>query len=268
MERDRHPWTYFAVVLALAAPFWLVSAATRYLLLPGLPIAALMAICPAVAAAILIYETGGISAVRVFLLRVFDYRRIKNAVWYIPALLLAPFFGAIAYGIQRAAGEPIPLPHISPNEIIALCALFFIGAAAEELGWSGYATEPLQKRYGALRCALIIGFVWAAFHFVPLIEVGRSFEWIAWWTLGTIALRVLIVWLYDNTGHSVFAAALLHASTNVSWQAFPVHGSYFDPGINGAIFVAAAVVVIAFGRPFAVARRLRANAFRPRHRPF
>ena len=267
MEHGRHPRTFFALVLALAAPFWLVSALTRFLLLPNLPIAALMAVCPAVAAAILIYENGGLSAVRVFLLRAFDCRRIKNPAWYVPALLLTPLLSVIAYVVLRAAGEDIPLPHMSPDEIIVLCAVFFVGAAAEELGWSGYATDPLQKRYGALPCALIIGFAWALFHFVPLIEVGRSLGWIAGWTLGTVALRVLIVWLYDNTGRSVFAATLLHASTNVSWQVFPVHGSYFDPGLNGVIFACTAVLIVALGNPFARARKLRASVFPPRRHP-
>jgi len=34
---------------------------------------------------------------------------------------------------------------------------FFLSGVAEELGWSGYALEPLQARWGALRAALIIG---------------------------------------------------------------------------------------------------------------
>jgi len=258
-----HPWTFFALVLALATPFWLLSAVTRYLLLPGLPIAALMAICPVAAASILVRKAGGMSSLRAFLLRSLDYRRIKNPVWYVPALLLAPLLNVIAFAVLRIAGEPIPLPHMSPNEIVSLCVMFFVGAAAEELGWSGYATDPLQQRYGAFGCALIVGFVWALFHFVPLVEVGRSFGWIAWWTVGTVALRVLIVWLYDNTDRSVFGATLLHASTNVSWQVFPVHGSYFDPGINGVIFASTALLIVAFGRPFAIARRQGAKVRHP-----
>jgi hypothetical protein len=37
-----------------------------------------------------------------------------------------------------------------------------------------------------------------------------------------------MVWLYNNTRKSVFAVALFHAVSNVCWQSFPIHGSYFD----------------------------------------
>jgi hypothetical protein len=39
----------------------------------------------------------------------------------------------------------------------------------------------------------------------------RTAGWIAWWSLNTVALGVLFTWLYNNTGHSVFAAALVTA---------------------------------------------------------
>ena len=38
----------------------------------------------------------------------------------------------------------------------------------------------------------------------------------------------LIVWLCNNTGQSVFAAALFHATLNLTWMLFPVYGSHFD----------------------------------------
>ena len=47
---------------------------------------------------------------------------------------------------------------------------------------------------------------------VPLVQVGRAATWIAWWSLNTVGLRVLIVWLFNNTGKSVFAATLFHAN--------------------------------------------------------
>jgi hypothetical protein len=55
---------------------------------------------------------------------------------------------------------------------------------------------------------------------------------------------VLIVWLYNNTGRSVFAATLCHASANLSWQLFPVHGSSWDPRINGLLVAGVAAIVI------------------------
>jgi hypothetical protein len=76
----------------------------------------------------------------------------------------------------------------------------------------------------------------------------------------TVALRVIVVWLYNNTAKSVFAAALFHTTINVTWQLFPIQGSFFDPRITGAIaaFVAAAVIVV-WG-PRTLARRAEGAA--------
>ena len=38
------------------------------------------------------------------------------------------------------------------------------------------------------------------------------------------AVRVLIVWLYNNTGKCVLAAALFHATVNMAYMFFPVYG--------------------------------------------
>jgi hypothetical protein len=63
--------------------------------------------------------------------------------------------------------------------------------------------------------ALAVGLIWAAWHVVPLTQAYRSVECIAWWCLGMVALRVVMTWLYNNTGHSVFGATAFHAMINV-----------------------------------------------------
>jgi len=105
--------------------------------------------------------------------------------------------------------------------------------------------------------ALVLGVIWAVYHYVPLAEEHRSLDWIAWWSVGTIANRVTLVWLYNNTNRSVFAAALFHMTINVTWQLFPVNGSYFDPRISGLISVLVAVMVVIIGKqsPFTQAQK-------------
>jgi len=104
----------------------------------------------------------------------------------------------------------------------------------------------MQKRWGSLQASLLLGAVWAVIHFVPLAQVHRSLGWIAWWSLWTVSARVIMVWLYNNTGKSVFGVALYHAASNVCWQTFPVHGSFLDPRVATLIttLVAAAVTVV------------------------
>jgi len=243
------PLTFFLLTFFLAIPFLLLGAATGLELMPGLPIAGLMFVCPGLAALILTFrEAGGAAAVALFG-RVFDVRRIDRLAWFAPILLLEPAEKTLAFWIQCLSGTPIPAPHFELGHTLVLCALFFISAAGEELGWSGYVLAPLQARWGALRAGLIIGVVWAVYHYIALVQAHRSIAWIAGWSLGTVAARVILVWLYNNTRRSIFAASLFHMTFNVTWQLFPVSGSYYDPRVSGLIVAAVALVIILVGGP-------------------
>jgi membrane protease YdiL (CAAX protease family) len=156
--------------------------------------------------------------------------------------------------LDASARCPTPVPALSVSIVPALFVLFFLAAVAEELGWSGYVLDPLQNRWGALLASLMFGLVWAAWHVVPLLQVGRAPAWIAWWSIVTVATRVLHTWLYNNTGKSVFGAALFHATTNVSWQMFPNHGSRYDPRITGIILLIIAVWVTLASGPRTLVR--------------
>jgi membrane protease YdiL (CAAX protease family) len=151
---------------------------------------------------------------------------------------------AFTYFCQAVRGVPLPAPQYSFTTAIILFVVFFIAALCEELGWSGYAIDPLQDRFGALQASLLLGLVWAILHFIPLLQVQRSLVFIGWWSLYTVAFRVLITWLYNNTGRSVFIASLCHAMFNLAWQLFPINGSYFDPRVTGSITVAVAIAVV------------------------
>lgn len=93
---------------------------------------------------------------------------------------------------------------------------FLVAALGEELGWSGYALDPMQERWSAFHASLVLGVVWALWHVIAMVEAGQSPAWIAWGCLDMLATRVLMVWLYNNTGKSVFAVALYHAIANLS----------------------------------------------------
>jgi uncharacterized membrane protein len=98
-------------------------------------------------------------------------------------------------------------------------------------------------------------------HFIPLLSIERSTEWIAWWLFGTLALRVIITWLYNNTGRSVFIAVIFHAMFNVTWQLFSINGSYYDPRVTSLIIaVVAAFIVIIWGRQTMVRTQSAENA--------
>lgn len=84
---------------------------------------------------------------------------------------------------------------------------------------------------------------------MPLAQSRRAPAWIVWQCLGMLPFRVLIVWLYENTGRSVFAASLFHATSNASQFSFPKYGSHYDPFVACLILTFAAATVTFLSGP-------------------
>jgi membrane protease YdiL (CAAX protease family)/phytoene/squalene synthetase len=235
---------YIGLTFALSTPFWAAGALSRRQILPAIPVSALGLVCMGGAAAILVYRERGRAGVVALLKRAFDAARVRSKIWYVPTILLMPGIMVLSYVAMRLMGVAPPAPQISLTTALILFSVFFIAAIGEELGWSGYAIDPLQERYGALGGALLLGVAWAVWHVIPLLSVPRTPMWVAWWSLGTVAARVIIVWLYNNTGRSVFVAVLFHTMINLTWQLFPINGSFYDPRVTSVIMACVAVVVV------------------------
>jgi hypothetical protein len=212
-----------------------------------------------IAAGILVYREHRSTGVIALLQRSFDYARIREKRWYVPAVLLLPGVYAATYGVMRAMGLPLPTVHVPVLAALLWFLGYFVAGQCEELGWSGYALDPLLARWNALGASFLLGAVWVVFHLVPLLQGHRAPEWIAWWTLATVALRVLYTWLYNNTGGSVFATVMFHATGNLA-QIGPFLN--FGPGgypleaqrIAALLFVAVAIVVTVAWWPRTLAR--------------
>lgn len=239
------PLAFFTLVFALSLPFWVLGYVFDVQLMPGLPLASLMVICPVLAAIILRWRAFGGRRALAFLGRALDVRRLSGPPFIALLILINPLIYVASYAIQGAMGVELPPPDVRLGPTLILLAIFLIAATAEELGWTGHVLEPLRRRWGIAGAGLIIGVVCATWHLVALVQVGRAAEWVLWWALGTVAARVLIVWLYTRTGQSVFGISLYHALSNLCWQTFPVQGSYFDPRIDALVTI---VITIAFVR--------------------
>lgn len=238
---------FFILVFALAIPFWLLGAmAKQGLPVPmNLPISALMFPVPLVAALIMVYSEEGLRGLRGLFKRIIDYKKIRPK-WYLPIILLTPIIFFSSYLVIRLLGLPLPTQiYIPLLTIPILFIVFFISAAGEEAGWMGYAIDPMLSRWSALKASIILGLIWAIWHFIPFIQTGNTLSWVAWQSFYTVMLRVLIVWAYNNTGKSVLSAVLFHDMSNVSWSLFPNNGSNYDPAITG-IITAITVVIVAF----------------------
>jgi hypothetical protein len=237
---------FFALVFVLSVPFWAIGAVIDFQPLPGLPIAALTFVCPAVAALILTYRESRIAGVVALVRRLIDGGRIPKS-WYIPIVFLMPGVTAASFLVLRWSGVAVPTPQIALLPTLGLFLLFMVGAPGEELGWSGFALDRLQTRWGMLQSGLLLGGAGAVWHWIALTQAHRSPAWIAWWSLGSVSERLIMVWLYNRTGRRLFGVVVFHAMSNICWQLFPVQGSFFDPRINALILALVAAVVILCG---------------------
>jgi len=207
----------------------------------NLPVSALTAFIPALAAGIAVYAQDGWPGAGRLLRRAADVRLGRGAVLLL-ALALPPAIYVATYALMRWTSRPLPQPEVSWLSAPLVFALFWLPAAGEELGWTGVATDEPLDRWGELRAGLLLGQVWAAWHLIPFFQTGNSLNWVFWQSLWTVLSRVIIVWLYSRSGRSVFTAICFHAASNVGWALFPNNGSHYDPAV--ATPLAGVVVVV------------------------
>lgn len=243
-----HPLAFFILIYAISVPFWLISAHLGASGLPdNIPVTDIGAtLSPAIAACVLIYMENGKSGLQQFLWRAFDYDRIKRKRWLIIGIVLLPALYAISYAAMQFAGFPLSRQLNPSSALLGTSAMFLVAAALEEIGYSAYATDALQKRFSAVTTALLIGVPWALWHLPSMIKMGQSAQLIVWGLLATVAFRVITVWLYNNSNHSLFAVILAHAIGSTARSTFPGGRQAYELGdgsISYAVIVLAAVIV-------------------------
>jgi len=256
----RSPLKFFILVFVLSFPFLLVGALAEQGLPLNLPLSALMFPCPLIAASILVYKEEGPNGVKALLRRIFDFRRIEPKVWYVSIIFLMPSIYLLSYGIMYLTGRPPPELSGPFLTVPLFFLVFFITAAGEETGWMGYAADPMQGRWGALVTGLLLGLIWSAWHVIPDIHADQTWAFIAGQRSFSVLLRVLIVWIYNNTQKSLFAAILVHDMDNVSvYSLFPDTEQYV-PAVTATVTALTVVLVTALWGPRTLARYRFAKA--------
>lgn len=248
-SRNSSLLNFVLLLFGLSIPLWVIGAIYDVQLFPGFKLFQLPLAMPAVAALILVYKEGGRDGVVALLKRTYDFRNIKSRIWYLPILLMYPSIGFLDYLMQRMSGISFPALHFSFPIFLGYSTVFFM-TFGEELGLTGYAIDRLQQRHSALTSGALLGLVWAGYHIPSFIISGYyTPEWMFWHALYTIVGRVLFVWVYNNSGKSLFSMALLHATFGSFWILLPATDnlqkapSYYDPRIAAFIAISYAALV-------------------------
>ncbi|WOE74432.1 lysostaphin resistance A-like protein [Alterisphingorhabdus coralli] len=240
---ERSAFTFFALVFLLSIPFWWIGWQADAQILPGLPVSATMVVVPFLTASLLVLRAEGRATLGSFLASVADIRGMKLWVWIL-AIGTMPFVMLVSAAIQAATGDTLPAPQWDLVQIVLLFGLFFVSALAEEYGWTQFATAPLARRYGIVGAGVCVGLIAAIWHLPPLLQADRNVEWILWWALGTIARRIIIIWLYMRSGQALMSAVLFHTMSNLSWMLIPVMGSHYDPMVTGMVVLGLSACVV------------------------
>jgi membrane protease YdiL (CAAX protease family) len=185
--------------------------------------------------------------------------------WYLFALIGLPVVMVLGTLIRPGALESFQ--NLAPLSVLPYLSAFVFmvligGPLFEEPGWSGFAQPRLQRLHGPLVGSLILGSLWALWHLpgflIPSQDLtdipprGTVLDFVVF-SLALIGLRLVIMWVFNNTKGSVLMAILVHASWNTFYSAaliqlFPaptVFGSYLNLTIASC---ALAIVIVALTR--------------------
>jgi membrane protease YdiL (CAAX protease family) len=134
--------------------------------------------------------------------------------WYAAALLIFPVALLFVLLLLSRLISSVFFPGFTALGILyGLMAGFF-----EETGWTGFAVPRMQLKFGPLMGAGLLGMLHGVWHIVAdflgsSTSLGSYWfpHFAAMWIVGLIALRILMVWVYNKTG-SLLLAQLMHAS--------------------------------------------------------
>lgn len=261
---NRSPLAFFVLVLAMAIPIWGLSRFVGVIGALRVPVTDLMlAFTPLAAGAALVLRGEGLGGLVRFLKGAFDIGKLARSGWLPTVLLLAPLAYMLTYVGLHLAGHS-GVARVNWLGLPVVAAIMLLLAVGEEAGWTGYLLDPLQHRFGAVGASLIIAVPWWLGHIPSILEIGGDVADLAWWVLGAIALRVLMTWLYNNSGRALSATVLFHMMLNVGRTVtYPTIGSHYDPTYQATGYVIfsmiAVVVAAAWGAQTLMGRRERAS---------
>jgi len=145
--------------------------------------------------------------------------------WYGAIILLPLVITLASAGISLLYGTDLTNlfnPGMAPLLVLLMFLNTTLTSGLEEPGWRGYALPKLQEEYTANKSSIILGLIWAVWHYpflvyLNFVQLGTgaflSVLAIVGFTASTVGGSILFSWVYNNT-KSVFMAILFHGLMN------------------------------------------------------
>ena len=166
---------------------------------------------PAISAAIVVFRSQGFRGIKSLLQQLKDWKFARQ--WYLRAILIFPAtMLAVLFVLSSFSSNFGPVLSLS---VLAFAALF--SALWEEIGWTGFATPVMLKRFSPLQVGLLLGLLHAMWHLAANIYGAGAFHgnlfivnFLAT-SVGIVGLRIVTIWIYMRTS-SLVLGWLTHAS--------------------------------------------------------
>lgn len=157
--------------------------------------------------------------------------------WYLIALFLPLLITVLALILNNLSGGTSPdfsaaaFPFGPPEtplwqKVLILLLIFTLGfdGLGEELGWRGFALPRLLERYSPLFSSLILGALWAVWHFPYALTTGTFLSDIPlhWFFINLLAVSIIYTWIFINTNGSLLLPLLFHAAGNTTGNLLPI----------------------------------------------
>jgi CAAX protease family protein len=190
---------------------------------------------PALAAIIVVSIAYGWQGLRELFGRLLRWR--VGIQWYLIALFMPAVVVLLAISINKWTGGTSPDfsvasfpfgPAETPllEKLVILFLVFTLGfdGLGEEIGWRGFALPKLLESHSALISSLILGALWAIWHFPYALTEGTFLAEVPlyWFFINLLALSVIYTWIFNNTNGSLLPVLLFHAAGNTTSNIYPI----------------------------------------------
>lgn len=163
--------------------------------------------------------------------------------WYLIPLLLVPAGGVLFALSFREDSSAIDLLAAYVTGFLPSLAIQFLSTNWwEELVWMGVVQVPLQRRYGALRGALLTTPLFALQHVVLFADMplAEGLTQLIVLSIAIVFVRSFLAWQYNRT-RSLALTGLTHAAANAAAAGF---AAVLVQPVQGALVLALSGLVL------------------------
>jgi membrane protease YdiL (CAAX protease family) len=200
--------TIFIVVLVAGLPSGIV---VKEMSAAALVVVMVMVHAPTIAAIVVVFRSQGLKGIKILFQQLRYWKFAPQ--WYLKAILIFPAtILAVLFVLSLFSSNFSPVLSLS---VMAFGALF--SALWEEIGWTGFATPVMLKRFSPLKVGLLLGFLHAMWHLAAGFYGSGAFHGTLFIlnffaaSVGIVGLRIVIIWIYTRTS-SLVLGWLTHAS--------------------------------------------------------